>query len=102
MKVALYTQVYENYGAHEWDGTGECPQYWKAKGGENYVISNLSIEEAISFPHTKLAATLARIEIRDNYFQETVIDWEILDDDAHVGDEWDTPIELQRFFPPTH
>jgi hypothetical protein len=26
----------ENYGAHDWDGEGECPQYWKFKGGEDY------------------------------------------------------------------
>jgi hypothetical protein len=38
MKLVISTQVYENYGAHDWDGTGECPQYWKAKGGSDYVI----------------------------------------------------------------
>ena len=30
-KLLITTQVYENYGSHDWDGEGECPQYWKAK-----------------------------------------------------------------------
>ena len=38
MKLHIWTQDYENYGAHDWDGTGECPQYWKAKGGADFFI----------------------------------------------------------------
>ena len=38
MMLVITTQVYENYGAHDWDGKGECPQYWKAKGGSEYKI----------------------------------------------------------------
>ena len=34
------TQFRENYGAHDWDGTGECPQYWKNKGGDTYVLQD--------------------------------------------------------------
>jgi hypothetical protein len=34
----VLTQVMENYGAHAWDGKGECPQYWKAKGGNEYIV----------------------------------------------------------------
>jgi hypothetical protein len=36
MKLHITTQYMENYGAHDWDGVGECPQYWKFKGGEDY------------------------------------------------------------------
>jgi len=35
-RIVLHTQIYENYGAHDWDGQGECPQQWKAKGGSEY------------------------------------------------------------------
>jgi hypothetical protein len=35
----------ENYGAHDWDGEGECPQYWKMKGGEDYFILNVDETE---------------------------------------------------------
>jgi len=38
MKILLQTQIHENYGAHDWDGTGKCPQYWKAKGGNDIEI----------------------------------------------------------------
>ena len=94
MKVALYTQVYENYGAHCWDGKGECPQFWKAKGSDTYVVSNLTIEQAINFKDTHLAAVATRIETNDNWFQESIIDWEILDDNATVGADWEEPIQL--------
>ena len=36
MKLHIVTQYMENYGAHDWDGSGQCPQYWKFKGGEDY------------------------------------------------------------------
>jgi hypothetical protein len=36
MKLLITCQYMENYGAHDWDGTGACPQYWKFKGGEDY------------------------------------------------------------------
>jgi len=38
----------ENYGAHDWDGEGECPQYWKMKGGEDYFILNVDETEVDS------------------------------------------------------
>ena len=38
MKLVIHTQYCENYGAHDWDGVGECPQYWKFKGGSTYVV----------------------------------------------------------------
>lgn len=41
MKLHIVTQYMENYGAHDWDGEGECPQRWKFKGGEDYFILNL-------------------------------------------------------------
>ena len=36
MKLHITTQYMENYGAHDWDGEGECPQRWKFKGGQDY------------------------------------------------------------------
>ena len=41
-KLVIQTQFKENYGAHDWDGKGECPQYWKFKGGDTYVVENLT------------------------------------------------------------
>jgi hypothetical protein len=41
MIVVIDTQFMENYGAHDWDGQGECPQYWKMKGGSSYKVLNV-------------------------------------------------------------
>ena len=39
--VVISTQVMENYGAHDWDGEGECPQYWKPKFGDDYIVTDV-------------------------------------------------------------
>ena len=44
MKLVIHTQFKENYGAHTWDGEGECPQYWKFKGGETFVLPGVDTE----------------------------------------------------------
>ncbi len=38
-RVVVSTQFIENYGAHAWDGKGECPQYWKCKGGSDFIVA---------------------------------------------------------------
>ena len=45
MKYVIQTQYRENYGAHDWDGEGKCPQYWKFKGGDTYIF-DVSLERA--------------------------------------------------------
>ena len=76
-KLLITTQVYENYGAHDWDGVGECPQYWKAKGGNDYVVKNINLNKATE----TVMALRGKIE-QDNYgFSETVIGWEVVTDD---------------------
>jgi hypothetical protein len=77
-RLIVHTQVHENYGAHDWDGTGECPQYWKAKGGSDYLVAELSVEDAMKGPQHIQAlvnAALPRIESCDEYWHEYVIDW---------------------------
>ena len=39
IRVIFHTQFRENYGAHNWDGEGECPQPLKSKGGPTYIVS---------------------------------------------------------------
>ena len=56
--VHVMTQIHENYGAHEWDGIGECPQMWKAKGGEDYIITGApSIADAEEFVSTRVISS---------------------------------------------
>ena len=68
--LIIETQYRENYGAHNWDGQGSCPQYWKNKGGEEYIVTN--VPEGI-----KLDAILDQlrpeVEWRDSYSEQYII-----------------------------
>jgi hypothetical protein len=78
-KLLISTQVYENYGAHDWDGKGECPSYWKAKGGNDYVVKKFrGGDEAAT---VAVMALRSQIECNDSYYQETIIGWSIVADD---------------------
>jgi len=43
MLLVITTQLQENYGAHDWDGQGACPQYWKFKGGSEHKVKGVEI-----------------------------------------------------------
>jgi len=77
-KLLITTQVYENYGAHDWDGVGECPQYWKAKGGNDYVVKKFRDFSAVS---ETVMALRGQIECDDRFYRETIIGWEIVAND---------------------
>jgi len=76
MMLVIRTQVYENYGAHDWDGKGECPQYWKAKGGSEYKIQGVPLSADY-----KAVVSAASVERDTKYFRESIIDWSIESDD---------------------
>ena len=77
-KLLITTQVYENYGAHDWDGQGSCPQYWKAKGGSDYVIKKINVNKVTE----TVMGVRGQIEEDTDAFRETIIDWSIVADDA--------------------
>ena len=76
MKLLITTQTYENYGAHDWDGVGECPQYWKAKGGSDYVVKRFKGDAT-----TAVMALRGQIEQDNDAYRESIINWEIVADD---------------------
>ena len=76
-KLLITTQVHENYGAHDWDGKGECPQYWKAKGGSEYVVKDIDINRAAAIA----AAATKQLDSTSEYYTESVIGWEVVADD---------------------
>ena len=78
-KLLITTQVYENYGAHDWDGVGECPQYWKAKGGNDYVVKKFKDINRVT---ETVMALRGQIECDDRFYRETIIGWEIVADNA--------------------
>ncbi len=76
MMLVIRTQYMENYGAHDWDGTGECPQYWKMKGGSEYKITNVPLN--IDYQEV---VSMANVETDNEYCREYVLDWSIESDD---------------------
>lgn len=84
MKIIFHTQVHENYGAHDWDGKGQCPQYWKAKGGNDIELDReLTHDECFdqSLVKALVEAATAKINLKNDYYEEYVIDWEFIDSD---------------------
>ena len=76
-KLLITTQVYENYGAHDWDGVGECPSYWKAKGGSDYAVLNVDINRAAEI----FEAVRSQVECDNEGYREHAIGWEVVADD---------------------
>jgi hypothetical protein len=81
MQLLITTQIQENYGAHDWDGKGECPSYWKFKGGNDYkyalgtaVRNSEALAELVEYFRS-------RIEESNDYFREHIIGWEVVADD---------------------
>jgi hypothetical protein len=77
MKLHIITQYMENYGAHDWDGEGECPQYWKMKGGEDYFILNVDADEA----DAAIAQVRGDIEWNDIGSRQYIIGYGLVADD---------------------
>ena len=77
-KLLITTQVYENYGAHDWDGVGECPQYWKAKGGNDYVVKKFKDLNKVT---ETVMALRGQIEQDNQAFRETIINFEVVAND---------------------
>jgi len=75
MMLVIRTQFMENYGAHDWDGEGECPQYWKMKGGSEYKVTNVPLN--IDYQEV---VSMANVEKNNDYVREYILDWSIEDD----------------------
>ena len=78
MMLVIDTQYMENYGAHDWDGSGECPQYWKFKGGEEYMV--LNCPQGID-PQEVISMLGQEVEWSDNYSRSYVLGWHWESDD---------------------
>ena len=92
VKLVLNTQYMENYAGAYRDGTGECPQHWKPKGGSTYVVTDKSL---LSSPES-LDEIRALIEHSDEYSSEFVRGEEIVSRDATVCEDWETVNEVYR------
>ena len=81
MKLMITTQVQENYGAHDWDGEGACPQRWKFKGGNDYSYAlgcHVRNTEALA---ELVQALRDQIECDNEGYREYILGWSVEADD---------------------
>ena len=84
MKLHIQTQIQENYGAHDWDGEGACPQHWKFKGGNDYMVAVDAVKAGEFFDKKcEMIADSVRGQIEENsdYYRETILGWTLVADD---------------------
>ena len=98
--LVIQTQCRENYGAHDWDGKGECPQHWKFKGGNTYFVTDLTSAQINKIANGGIPTLTDLIEYKGEMFQEYILDWEIRDlgkngdGKGPICEPWETPIEF--------
>ena len=78
MMIVITTQNQENYGAHDWDGTGACPQYWKFKGGSEFKVTNVPLNIAYD---EVVEMVRSDIEESNEYYRVDIIGWSVEGDD---------------------
>ena len=89
MKLVINTQYREHYGSHDWDGKGECPQYWKFKGGSTYVVPNILGESPDILKRVR-----PLIEYGNYGSEEYILDYQIVENNAKVCEDWETVTQL--------
>jgi len=98
--LVITTQYRENYGAHDWDGKGECPQYWKFKGGDTYFVTGLTSRQINKIASGGIPTLSALIEYSNDASEEYILDWEIRDlgkngdGKGPICEPWETPVEF--------
>ena len=84
MKLYIFTQDQENYGTHDWDGEGEVPQYWKSKGGTDYIVDVEGFNWSHEFAEKKLRMIVDElrfiIDESNDYYRSSILGYEIVED----------------------
>jgi hypothetical protein len=74
MLLVIQTQNQENYGAHDWDGKGECPQYWKFKGGNEIKVQGVEV----GMDYSAIVESLRdQIEENTNFYRVSIIGYSV-------------------------
>lgn len=87
MKIVIQTQVRENYGSAD-------EPYWKFKGGNTFVVPNLTSAQAALVQERGIPTLKALIESFNPMFEEYVVGFDVVDNSAVVCEPWETPFEL--------
>jgi hypothetical protein len=81
MKLHIVTQYMENYGAHDWDGEGSCPQHWKMKGGEDYFYQLGSEHPSDEHIDELVTVLRSRVEWDDVGSRQYIVGYGVVADD---------------------
>ena len=85
MKILITTQYMENYGAHDWNGQGECPQHWKFKGGQDYFVPLQGFNPDHEFAKKRLQMIVdsirSQIEWDDVGSRQYILGYDLVEDD---------------------
>ena len=80
-KLLISTQVYENYAWREDGSLGVgVDAYWKAKGGSDYVVKNLT-SLVLTTIRDLVDTVRPQVEQANDAFREHIISWEVVADD---------------------
>jgi hypothetical protein len=86
MKLVIYTQVRENYG-------DETNPRWKYKGGETYVVRDISEAQRERIQRQGIPTLSALIEYSNTASEEYVRDYDVVADNVRECDPWESVIE---------
>ena len=97
MKIVIATQFQENYGAHNWNGKGQCPEHWKCKGGSTYIVSDVTVSKATDkYFWNKVSDSVVH---NDNHSCEYIISMDLIDEEnfdiTNHCEHWEKPVFLE-------
>jgi hypothetical protein len=95
IRIVFTTQYLENYGAHDWDEVGECPQYWKPKGGSTYIVACTPEQLASRWFYSAVEDGITK---SDDWEREYVVSSQVVDARDFVESDfvefWEAPINV--------
>lgn len=87
MKLVIWTQYSENYGDAD-------KPFWKFKGGDTYIVANLTPAQSERVLRDGIPTLRALIEYSNPMSQQHIVDFNVVDDDFVAHDEWESPYML--------
>lgn len=88
MKLVITTQYLENYASE-----GSAP-YWKAKGGEVYVVRNLTWNQVERIEAEGIPTLASLIEYSNECSREYILNTAIVENDGYECESWESVVEL--------
>jgi hypothetical protein len=93
--LQITAQYEENYGAHSWDGQGECPQHWKPKGGQMFTL-RVDSDDFMYAEEQCIKAIATLLEKQsNNYERYWYVDHELVFSEPIVLDDAEFETELR-------